>query len=108
MPDQSLTDPRAGPTAAIAHFAAETRFDDLPADAVRQVKRCLLDYLGLVIGASDEPTVSHAMAAVRELGGNPQASVLGSGLKTSSPQAALVNGIAAHVLDYDDTHLPTV
>src|SRR5437764_14775306 len=96
------------PPAAVAAFAAETRYEDLPAEVLHQTKRCLLDYVGLVIGASDEPAVCRALGAVEELGGSPQARVLGTGVRTSAPQAALVNGIASHVLDYDDTHLPSV
>ena len=96
------------PTLALAAFAAGMRYEDLPAEVLHQTKRCLLDYLGLVIGASDEPAVCHALATVEELGGSPQARVLGTAMRTSAPQAALVNGIASHVLDYDDTHLPSV
>src|SRR5919198_1007969 len=96
------------PTLALAAFAAEMRYEDLPAEVPHQTKRCLLDYLGLVIGASDEPAVCYALATVEELGGSPQARVLGTAVRTSAPQAALVNGIASHVLDYDDTHLPSV
>lgn len=96
------------PTATLAAWAAGLRFEDLLPAVVHQVKRCLLDYVGLVIGASDEPAVQHALETVRLLGGDPQASVLGTGVLTSTHHAALVNGIASHVLDYDDTHLPTV
>ena len=96
------------PTEAVASWASRTRFEDLPSEIVHQVKRCLLDYVGLVIGASDEPAVRHAVEAVKTLGGHPQASALGTTLRTSTHHAALVNGIASHVLDYDDTHLPTV
>jgi 2-methylcitrate dehydratase PrpD len=96
------------PTAAVARFAAEFAFESLPAEVIRETKRCLLDYLGLVIGASDEPAVGKALMTVRELGGNPQARVLGTDLRTTTHHAALVNGIASHVLDYDDTHLPTI
>jgi 2-methylcitrate dehydratase PrpD len=104
----ALASAAASPTAAVAAFAAETRFEDLPSEVVRQVKRCLLDYVGLAIGAADQPAVSHALEAVQTLGGAPQASVLGTAVRTSAEHAALVNGIASHVLDYDDTHLPTV
>lgn len=106
-----MTGPTANsesPTAVIARFAARIGFDDLPAEVVRHTKRCLLDYVGLVIGASDEAAVGRALEAVRELGGQPQAGVLGTGVRTSAEHAALVNGVASHVLDYDDTHLPTV
>lgn len=39
---------------------------------------------------------------VRAMGGNPQASIIGSSLKTSPYFAALVNGTTGHSLDYDD------
>ncbi|MCC7104834.1 MAG: MmgE/PrpD family protein [Chloroflexi bacterium] len=97
-----------GPTARLASWAASLRFEDLPEMVVRESKRCLLDHLGLVIGASDEPAVQHALAIVQLLGGEPRASVLGTTVRTSVHHAALVNGIASHVLDYDDTHLPTI
>ena len=39
---------------------------------------------------------------VTEEGGNPHATLVGFGQKTSVRQAALVNGSASHALDYDD------
>jgi 2-methylcitrate dehydratase PrpD len=106
-----MADPRSGqpvPTAALAAFAAETRYEQLGPAVVRQVKRCLLDFLGQVIGAADEPALRHAQAAVEALGGRPQALVFGTGLRTSARQAALLNGVASNSLDFDDTHFPTV
>src|SRR5919202_5874154 len=100
--------PTQGPTAVVAEWAAGLCYEDLPAEIVRQTKRSLLDFVGLVIGSQDEPAVQRALAAVQILGGNPQASVLGTAVRTSTHHAALVNGIASHVFDYDDTHLPTV
>src|SRR5918911_3926800 len=97
-----------GPTAVVAAWAAGLRFEDLPREIVHQTKRSLLDFVGLVIGSQDEPAVQRALSAVQVLGGNPQASVLGTAVRTSTHHAALVNGIASHVFDYDDTHLPTV
>ena len=38
----------------------------------------------------------------QRMGGNPQASIIGSSLKTSPYFAALVNGTTGHSLDYDD------
>jgi len=42
--------------------------------------------------------------------GPPQSTVLGftPKLKTDAPHSALLNGIASHVHDYDDTHLDTI
>jgi 2-methylcitrate dehydratase PrpD len=105
MADSSSAGP--GPTAALAAFAAETSYEQLGPAVVRQVKRCLLDYLGLVIGASDEAAVHQAQAALGQCGGAPQAAVFSTGLRTSAPRAALLNGIAADCLDFDDIHFPT-
>jgi aconitate decarboxylase len=41
--------------------------------------------------------------------GPPQSSLLGrKGAKIDAQHAALINGIASHVHDYDDTHLDTI
>ena len=37
----------------LAHFAADTRFEDLPPDVVAESKRILLDFLGCALAAVD-------------------------------------------------------
>jgi 2-methylcitrate dehydratase PrpD len=93
----------SGVTARLSEFTAGTGFDSLPAEVVLLARRRLLDYLGRVIGALDEPAVVRALALVRELGGTAQATVLATNLRTSAPQAALVNGLAADVSDCGDS-----
>ena len=44
----------------------------------------------------------------RLLGGDPQARALGTPDRLRVTDAALVNGIACHALDFDDTHVPTI
>ncbi len=41
-------------------------------------------------------------------GGTPESGVIGSAERLPAPSAALINGTLAHVLDFDDTHLPSV
>jgi 2-methylcitrate dehydratase PrpD len=94
-------------TATLGRFAAELRASDLPADVLHASARCLLDFFGISVGAWDEPAVRIACDVAEELGGAAQASLLGGG-QTSLVQAATVNGIASHVLDFDDTHEPTI
>lgn len=95
-------------TAALLRFASATRFEDLPADVVRESKRCVLDFLGVAIGAADADAPRLARETVRELGGSPQARLLAYGDRTSVVNAALVHGVLSHVLDFDDTHIPTI
>jgi 2-methylcitrate dehydratase PrpD len=89
-------------------FAAETRFEDLPASVVRESKRCILDFLGVAIGACDTPPARIALDVVRQLGGQEQAQILAFRDRTSITNAALVNGVLSHVFDFDDTHIPTI
>lgn len=97
-----------GPTRQLADFVAHATFEQLPAEVVRESKRCVLNYLGVALGASRHEAVAILTDAAREMGGLPQATVLGTRLKTSVLQAAMVNGAMSHVLDYDDTDLETV
>src|SRR5262249_25991493 len=73
-----------------------------------EAKRAILDNLGVGLGAADDPGVAIARRVAMELGGHPQATLWADGRRTSVTQAALVNGIMTHILDYDDTHLPTI
>ncbi|MGI5835615.1 MAG: MmgE/PrpD family protein [Chloroflexota bacterium] len=97
-----------GVTQEIAQFTAKTTFNQLPPEVVRESKRAILNYLGVSLGASRHDVVRILTDAAIEMGGQPQASILGSGIKVSALQAALINGAMSHVLDYDDTHLDTI
>ncbi len=95
-----------GVTEELARFVTNARYRDLPGDLTWHARRCVLDSLGVALGAVGHPSVAILLDFVREVGGNPQATVLGCGLKTSVLNAALVNGHLPHVLDYDDTYMP--
>lgn len=71
-------------------------------DAAAGATHCILDTLGVAIAGSREPVSTMLLASVLREGGSPQASVWGTGERVSRTQAALVNGTAAHALDFDD------
>ncbi|MCL5046530.1 MAG: MmgE/PrpD family protein, partial [Actinobacteria bacterium] len=95
-------------TQELAAFAVNTRFEDLPKPALHQAKRCLLDWLGVALGASDHTIVDILLDSARELGSSPQATVLGREVRVDRLWAALINGAMSHIHDCDDTHLDTV
>jgi 2-methylcitrate dehydratase PrpD len=89
-------------TEKIARFIVDTRYGDIPRDAVEKAKRSALDCVGAALAGISEP-VSHTITTyITKLDGPPQASVFGAGLKVSVADAALANGCIAHALDYDD------
>ena len=91
-----------GATEKIARFIVDTGYEDIPSDAVEKAKRTALDCLGAALAGAAEPVSQAITGYITRLGGPPQASVFGAGLKVSAPDAALANGAIAHALDYDD------
>jgi 2-methylcitrate dehydratase PrpD len=93
-------------TQEAAAFAAGLKFHDLPAEALRIAKRCVLDGLGLILAGSDQTCTAIVRRQAENLGRNPEATVLGAGpVKLAAPLAALINGTAGHAMDWDDTQL---
>ncbi|MDI6894679.1 MAG: MmgE/PrpD family protein [Bacillota bacterium] len=79
-----------------------------PAAVRHRVRQCVLDFLGVALGASHHVAVQSLLAVSREVATAPQATILGRMERTDMLWAALVNGTMAHILDFDDTHLPTI
>src|SRR2546425_1652117 len=63
---------------------------------------------GTAIRGSVEPLADAIAAVIAATGGEPQATVVGRGPRTSALLASLANGAQCHALDFDDTHLPAV
>ena len=95
---------QTGLTLALVDRVMEMRFEELPTAIVEVSRQCLLDWIGVTLAGTSEPLVDPLLDEVAEQGGNPQASLIGRGLKVSMQQAALINGAASHALDYDDVH----
>ena len=95
-------------TRTLARYVVGARYEDLPEPVRAEARRTLLNWTGCAIGGSQHETVDIAVAALTPFSGPPQASVLGRGERFDIMHAALINGIASHVFDFDDTHLKTV
>ena len=98
------------PTVAqrIGEFVSATGVADLPPEVADGVGSRVLDILGIAVAAAPLDTSRAARRWAYEVGGTPVASAVGLPGWTSAPMAAFVNGVLAHSLDYDDTHLPSV
>jgi len=93
-------------TARVAEFTVNTRLSDIPAETIELGKKSILDGLGLALSGSKAETAPIIEQYVRSLGcSGGGATVLGSSSKLPSRFAALVNGLAIHVDDFDDTQL---
>ena len=73
-----------------------------------EAKRALVNFLGCAIGASRHDAVTRAIAALAPFAGREQATLLGRCERFDCLHAALLNGMASHTFDFDDTHLKTI
>lgn len=78
--------------------------ESIPSHVMEQVRKCLMDYMGVVAGGAQYLLQQHPeyfSTLVQEQG---DCSVFGTPCKTSMLNAALLNGFSAHVLELDDGH----
>jgi 2-methylcitrate dehydratase PrpD len=92
-------------TRALAARASALSYQHLSAPAHEIARQCILDYLGVALAGAGDPLVRILLDELAEAGGSPQASVIGHQTRLPALSAALVNGAAAHALDYDDVHM---
>jgi 2-methylcitrate dehydratase PrpD len=108
---------RAAITASekLASFTSAFRLHEQAAQRTKQVARALADTFAVAVAGANEGTSRRALNYVRqELGGgnarkasaSGPATLWGTGFSMPPEAAALWNGIAAHVLDYDDVTSP--
>lgn len=95
-------------TAQLAEFVSERPSGSLPPDVAHAGRRTIANSVALAAAASRHPAVTRAADAARALGGAGTATRLGCAERLPVQWAALVNGLAAHIEDFDDTHLATV
>ena len=94
-----------GTTQTLAEFAASVTFDDLPRQVVHQTKRLIFDSIGCALGGYSSEKGRIARSFVKSLGGTPEATIIGSGERTSTTNAAFVNANMGNAIDSDDTIL---
>lgn len=97
-----------GVTRALADFVAGSRYAAIGAAVRHEAERSLVNWMGCALGGAHHETLDTALAALLPFAGPPQAGLIGRRERLDCPTAALLNGMSAHVLDFDDTHLRTL
>jgi 2-methylcitrate dehydratase PrpD len=98
-------EPLSPVTIALAGYIAGALDHELPSPVVAKAKMHVLDTLAAAVSGSRLKAGVAAARYVDGLGGKPQATVIGTGILTSSVNAALANGMASHGDETDDSHL---
>ncbi|WP_265516884.1 MmgE/PrpD family protein [Nitratireductor luteus] len=88
-----------------ARFIETVTFHDIPEEAIRIGKRCMIDAFGLYVAGSEEQSVRILADEAREFGGREDARLLGDARMVPAPIAARVLGTAGHAHDWDDSQV---
>ena len=92
------------PVLAYGRWLAETP-DEWPQAALESAHRQFIDVVAVIVpGAADE--VTRRVFETVEAWGSGPSTAIGFGAKLAPPWAALINGTAAHALDFDDNFDP--
>jgi 2-methylcitrate dehydratase PrpD len=89
-------------TKNVVDYIVSSRFDAIPGQALAVARGAIQDCVGVALAGARQPAGSIPAEWARRGAGAGCATAWGQDFKTSAHDAALVNGTAAHALDYDD------
>ncbi len=98
------TEAKTDYTEQLVQYIVAARTRELPPEVARKGKHHILDTVAAMVSGSELEPGRLAIGYVRNSGGPPEATVVGSGLQTSVVNAALANGILAHADETDDSN----
>ncbi|MGI9605538.1 MAG: MmgE/PrpD family protein [Acidimicrobiales bacterium] len=93
---------------AVLTQLAELATGDVPSEVLAGMPARIIDIIGIGVRASTLDTSRAVVGYAVDQGTAPQATAIGAPGRLSAAEAAFVNGVLAHSLDYDDTHLPPI
>jgi 2-methylcitrate dehydratase PrpD len=91
-------------TQDLGRFVAHLSYENLPAEAVAVARLGFTDCVATMIAGAGEPAPQIMRQALGS-GGGGEATLYFTGETCAAPEAAWINGTAAHALDYDDVAL---
>src|SRR5260221_6034678 len=95
-------------TQTLARFAVEAPWDDVPDAARHEAKVASMNFFAVPLAGCRAPPVEVARQSLAEFSGRQQATLIGRRERMDALSAAFLNAAAANVLDFCDTHVPTV
>jgi 2-methylcitrate dehydratase PrpD len=95
-------------TRDLARFAADLTFEHIPAAVIDHLKLSILDSIGVCLHGVTLPWTRHVQALAEAEEARAEASIFGSGRKTSAANAVLVNSTAGHAFELDDIHKESI
>ena len=91
---------------AFADHVIETKLEDIPSDAIKAAKTCILDTIGVGLAGSIGPYVEELVSTLENasMGSANNARVIGQIIRLVPGNAALLNGFQIHNSEFDCVH----
>ena len=88
-----------------AGYANQVKWEDLPPETIHEVKRRILDSIGVAIAAFYDDAPEDARKYASDFPISSGAAIWGLSSKTTPEAAAFANGVMVRYLDFNDTYL---
>ena len=89
-------------TDTFVHTLYTLKSQPLPEEVKEEARKCLLDQVGVMFAGAK--LLQGQLETYLDMFSGDEATAIGLGRKASLQNAALVNGISGHAMDYDDGH----
>ncbi len=96
------------PSQAIARMAVDLNLAEVPGTVITRAKLHILDALGLGLASTTQDYGKSTAKGIAAMSSGGACSVIGSAERLEMRDAALLNAILIHGLDFDDTHLGSI
>lgn len=89
----------------LAHFLANLETENIPEFVKKTANLCILDSVGVAIGAKENPQIQNVLRDYLEICGNKgSAHIWGTGKRVPLLTAVFMNAMMGHTLELDDVH----
>ncbi len=89
----------------VSSYAAALSNKDITPQALRAVKRSLVDSVGCALGAFSSDTAQVVRKVAGRVSSSRPATIIGTDTKTTPEMAAFANGVAVRYLDFSDDYV---
>lgn len=101
-----VNEPAPTLTRQLAAFGAALAEPELPGDVAHNAERSLIDWIAACLAGVGDPAAAKLRRVVATVAPDQAVSIIGTRQRTSAPFAALANGYASHLQDFDDVYNP--
>lgn len=92
---------------ALVAYVVDTKYEDLPTEAVEYTKKVILSCLGGCLAGAVQRESKIVFGYVKKHACSSEATVIGTKIRASGAEAAFANGTSTHASELEDNYMPS-